>query len=575
MKEYATEFLSLLTDEEKIFHSRLSQDRFGLAFLTVIKEFDFYYYNKIRNEPSEETDEHFYMMRLAVPRFIQKIYETINQFGIPAATFISSKELILAALNMLARFGFVEHGKRMAYAVLAGECELHKVREDLYEFRLPAEMYNFEALEAEIVQFHIAQSKEKQRLLMDHKFVSTGVFDHIEELLMDNVYVYHKHFIGYNAHPDLDNFFFSLAYMEMQYQPAYDAFHHMLNFGGLQYQHYFLCATYFLSLALKHEKFCETLIKKDPTIQLRNILTITCEKSNFIDSIEQALNCYGPGFDWFTPIDRNQAEALLNVLSIRRNNSKILEEGLMSPPYIIEFSDNALVKSIAGAQIDPSEFLLESLRYYFPKEYDKNQQTREDEMQKAIERLLATSFTSLIIRKNIKIREYKKTLTDIDFVAIETASKTAILFQLKHQDHYGGNIKKRSSRAKRLRMETERWLSRTNAWLCNNPKEKINSTFQIKGSIKIERFYTLAVTKNFAHFLAPLAKDENFSYASWTQFYDALARLNISQGEFKTLQGLFSILREFMSHKIAHPQTLEGSDLYNLDTLKYKVLQKE
>lgn len=575
MKEYVNEFLSRLADEEKNFHSKLSQDRFGLAFLTAIKEFDFYYYNKIRNEPSEETDEHFYMLRLAVPRFIKKIYESIQQFEVPTATFRSSKTLILSALNMLSRFGIVEHGKRMAYAAMAGECELIKVEEDLYEFQLPAEMYNFEELEAEVVRFHNAQSRKEKNFFIEQEFISKGVYDHVEELLMDNVYVYRDHFIGYNAHPDLDDFFFGLAYIEMQYQPAYDTFHHKLKFGGLQYQHYFLCATYFLSLALKHEKFCEALIKKAPAIQLRNILTITCEKDDFIESIKEALNTYGPSFDWFVPINRQQAEALFNVLSVRRNNAQILEEGLMSPPYIVEFSDSAVVKSIAGAQIEPSEFLLESLRFNFPKEYDKHQQTREGAMQKALERLLSGSFPDLIIRKNIQIRENKKISTDIDFVVIEAVSKTAILFQLKHQDHYGGNIKKRSSRSKRLQTETERWLSIVNAWLNNNSRERINSAFQIKSSVEIEQFYTLAITKNFAHFLAPLAKDENFSYATWIQFYDAVARINISQGEIKTLRGLFNILREFMSHKIARSQILEGSDLYNLDTLKYKIIQKE
>lgn len=575
MSDCVREFLSRLAEEEKIFHPRLTDDKRGLAFLTAIKEFDFYYYNKIRNQSSEEIEEHFYMMRLAIPRLIQKTFENVSQFEIPTATFTSRKTLTLAALSMVARFGFVEHGKRMAHAAMAGECELVKLQEDLYEFRLPAEMYNYEAHEAYVEQYHIAHDKHKTDMLIKKNWGTKGVFNRVEELLEENVYVYRDHYIGYNAHPYLDDYFFGIAYLEMQHHPSYDTFHHKITFGGLQYQHYFLCITYFLSLSIKHEKFCEALIRKHPNIKLRDILTITCDKKEFIESIKQALNHYGSSFEWFTPIHTDQAESLLNTLSVSRRNADILDEGLMSPPYIVEFSDNSLVKSIAGAQIDPSEFLLEALRYNFPKEYDKNQQTREGAMQKALERLLSSSFHDLITRKNVQIRNEGKSVTDIDFVAIDKASKTAILFQLKHQDRYGGNLRKRSNRAKRLQNETEQWSLKVKNWLNTISDEKITSTLQIKKSIEIEHFYTLALTKNFAHFLAPLADDANFAYANWIQFYDALARINISQGELKTLKGLFKILRDFMSHKISCQQILDGSDLYNLDTLKYKIIQKE
>lgn len=92
--------------------------------------------------------------------------------------------------------------------------------------------------------------------------------------------------------------------------------------------------------------------------------------------------------------------------------------------------------------------------------------------------------------------------------------------------------------------------------------------------MQIDHFHTLAIGKHFAHFLAPLATDENFAYASWVQFYDALARINTSEGKPRTLTGLFAILRTYMSHNVAVPQHLEGSDVYKLDTVRYRVVQK-
>jgi hypothetical protein len=326
---------------------------------------------------------------------------------------------------------------------------------------------------------------------------------------------------------------------------------------------------------MKHERFCEALVQKHQNIELRNILTITCDKSEFIASIQAALNHYGPSFEGYSRISLEEATALYNTLSARRDNLTILDRGMISVPYLIEFSNVALVKSIAGAQLDIGEFLLESLRLNFPSDYDVNQRTREAAMQEALKRLLSQTFSSVEFRGNTKIRREGRVMTDIDFVAIEVTSRTAILFQLKHQDHYGGDIRKRSNRGRRLREETETWLKHVNEWLARTPRPQIYTSLQIRKNVEIERFHVMAIGRHFAHFLAPLAKDDNFAYANWVQFYDALARISTSESEPRSLRGLFAIIRAFMSHNIAVPQHLDGSDLYNLDTVKYRIVQKE
>jgi hypothetical protein len=98
---------------------------------------------------------------------------------------------------------------------------------------------------------------------------------------------------------------------------------------------------------------------------------------------------------------------------------------------------------------------------------------------------------------------------------------------------------------------------------------------RLKKGVQIHQFRTVAVAKNFAHFLSSLASDQNFVYANWVQFYDAMARIQTSRTESKTLLELFAALWEYMSHKIAQRQQVDGSDLYLLDTLKYRIVQKE
>lgn len=54
MKNLAREFLERLDQEERTFSDQLQGDELGVMFFTAIKEFDFYYYNLMRHEASEE-----------------------------------------------------------------------------------------------------------------------------------------------------------------------------------------------------------------------------------------------------------------------------------------------------------------------------------------------------------------------------------------------------------------------------------------------------------------------------------------------------------------------------------------
>jgi hypothetical protein len=182
MSQIVREFLTRLQAEEAIFHPRLAEDAYGLAFLTAIKEFDYYYYNLIRHENSDAATEQFYLMRLAIPRLIQRTFASIPCFKVPVATFRSDRSLILAALSMVARFGFVEHGKRMAYAVMAGECELLKRSDSLFEFRLPETLFNYEATESNVENFHRQQRRSRRDALINQTFESNGTLTHLDRL---------------------------------------------------------------------------------------------------------------------------------------------------------------------------------------------------------------------------------------------------------------------------------------------------------------------------------------------------------------------------------------------------------
>ena len=568
------EFLSRIEQEEAAICRLLAEDSLGLGMLTAIKEFDFYFYNLVRNAESETTQEHFYLMRLGLPRMLEKLLSNVPRFRVPVVTFRSDDLMISAVLGMVARFGFMEHGRRMCQASLAGECTLHKINETLFEFRLPKVLHNYEAIEAYIDAHYQQQMKEVRDELIDNLLSKDGLANHLENCFRDNVYVFHKKFIGYAAHPDLDEFFFGQAYSDLLNRGTVEVFHFDLLFGGLKYLHYTVCLAYLLSIAMKHERFCKALIEMHPEIRLRDILTVTAEKEGFVADMMSAMNHYGTCFEGYFPINISQAQQLYTVFSVGRGNLRLLQNSMMNAPCLVEYSEAAVVKTISGTQLDAGEFLLEALRLHYPAEYDTNQQTRERSMQDALERILSGSFPVAKFRKNLRLRLNGHILTDVDFIALDESEGTVLFFQLKYQDHYRGDFRKRSSRGVRLREETEAWFRATKKWLAEAGRMQIQTALRLKKHIRVERVLMIAIGKKFAHFLAPLASNDDFAYSSWTQFYDSVVRV-ASELSSPDLVALFAVCRLQMTHAVSTPLQIDEETVFHLDTLNFQIVQKQ
>ena len=571
MKEVAREFLAKLSAEEDKLVAKMQLDETGAGLITAIKEFDHYYHNLVRHDRSEETERHFHIMQLGLPRLIAGILASIPRFRYPVITFQSDQLLIRGALDMVSALGFVEQGRRFAQAALAGECEISRSNERQYEVVMPDFIFNMEQHEADVEHRYLRIIRHRVDEAINETLRKAGTLDHIDVLLRRQVYVFREHFIGYDAHPDLDEFFFALAYRELPFQRGYDTFNERLRFGGVTMQKYMLATAYLLSLALKHERFASTLVEKAPEIRLRDVLTITSEKSVLERSVIDALNMFGPLLEGFTPLTPQEARTILRVLSVRRDNSSILSSTMAPMPFLIEYSETAWITSTAAIQIGAVDFLLNSLKHNFPVDYDRNQQTREGSMQRALRRLLNHFLPGLTLVDNVRIRRDRKTLTDIDFAAIDEDDGTVVFLQLKHQDHYGGDMRRRSNRASRLRREVDHWLAAVRAWIAEEDVANINAALHLRKGVTVQRIYFVVVAKHFAHFLSSADLKEDAAYATWMQLVDALNRSH-SEKRPHTLVGLFDTLQRHMSHKVAQGFELDEVVSYHLPSLSYRTL---
>lgn len=570
MHDCANTFLDILDREDEEVSRGLALDRLGVGLISAIREVDYYDQQARRPDASEERHEHMYLLRLGLPRLVRRTFERVAAFDIPVVTFPRDQHNSRGALKRLAAFGLIEHGRRMAYASIAGECRISQVDPGLYEFRLPADFLPLDHFESSVEEHYLAAAQTRMDEALRTAYPS-GMGERLQRLLRENVYVWRGRYIGYNAHPIIDQYFFVQALANLKLRPGVESFSPELRFGGVQFIAYVLCAAYFLSLAWKHIAFCQTLVAKHPDIELANIITITGPREELIDSIVQCLNQQGAGETGYVAIGRPEAETLYSVLSARRANVTLLKGGLMTVPFVVEYSDTSVVQSVSGAQLDPIGFLLSSLRYHYPRDYDRHQRSREAAMQASIRQLLGGALPWVELRDNITLRTGGRKVTDIDLVSFDPRSGTAMFFQLKHQDQYAGDMRKRGSRSARLLSETERWLGSVREWLAVTDAQQLSAALRLGRGQKVKTVRFVAVSRHFAHFLHPLSRADDFAYATMSQFFDAVVRLE-AQGDFKTMSGLFALLRRFMPNVLARPIRFEPEE-HVLPSVTFRVVQ--
>jgi hypothetical protein len=573
-REIIREFLYALTLEEERVRRDLSTDNIGIAFRTAINELDWYVWNYAQQqEPTAEQEEQYYLISLGVVRLIRLMLEIHDSFSFPALTLRRQSGPFRRVLEVVSHLGFIQHGRRVVDMAFAGVCQAMRSTTGRFEFILPAGIVNHGAVEAD-VNNHFAH--ETARVL--HKYMQRpegrNLQTVIDELHHENVFVSREHFIGYGADQLLDRYYFQIAWTDLRNAKGFDSFNELREFGGIIYLKYTLAAAIVISLCLKHEAFCRAMVKKHPEVRMEDILTISADRAEFIDSIREGLDHFGRDFLHYTPTTAEQAEQIFETITVTRRNSDMLDGAFPALPCIIEFAQGGIVKCLAG-RYRQMEFLLNALRRAYPREYDAHQQLREASFQTVVEDLLGSSFPDLEMRRNIKLRKGGRELTDVDLTVIDPQQGHLLLIQLKFQDSAGSDFSVEASRMGRFRDESVRWLDAAAAWLNTTDEQTLRSTFRIPKGTRINRIRKLVIGRHHAWSLRSVRLDDDTVFASWNQLINAVVLMKKQQGDFCTLNGLHKILRTYIVHTPDRYHRDEGSVEFILDSLKFAVVQAD
>jgi hypothetical protein len=396
----------------------------------------------------------------------------------------------------------------------------------------------------------------------------------VNSKLDELAFPFERHFIGYGADPLLDEFFFTLAYHDIQLQEGFDTFHYATRFGGVRFQNYMLALTFVMATAFRHQRFAEALVRRDASVRLENVLTISADTAVFVESVRDAVNHFGAVFKEFEEISLDTAATVLRVLSCRRGNTAICEAPGSPLPLLVQCSDEGLIKCLTGAHSEPVRFLLESLRFHYPREYDSKQQGREESLQRSIQRVLNGGFDGLEYRPNIRARRKGQALTDIDLAIIDSRSGMVILSQIKHQELYGANLHAKRIRAERLKSQVADWLAAVDEWLAAVGERGLREALRVPSNCPPLRVYRLVITRHFCYPLEQLVLGKDTVYATWPQFVNAVGLVTEKHrgGDFRLL---VEVLRETQQSAQQVPYVPEPPVEWKINDLRFVVQHAE
>lgn len=567
-------FFSALNSEEAKFVPRLAGDRLGIYLRCTVSELDWCNYNFTRTqEPTYEDWESNSILQLGANRLIYLALSSRPSFDVPVVSFPRDIELSKAVLEVLSALGMIQHGRRVAQYASMGMGEISEGAQGEFNIRLPERLANGSGHEEDVLERFTLESRQRfGSLLQTEPFLKLE--REVDDKLSELVRPWGTHFIGYDAAPLLDDYFFGLAHHRVQLQEGFDSFHHALKFGGVRYQHYVLGLTFMLSNYIRHERFAEALVRKNGSIKLENVLTITSDIDSFVADLREAVNYFGSAYEGFEELRADEARTVFDVLSCGRHSSDLVSAPGSPIPLIVQCSDQGFIRCLTGARSEPVRFLLEALRHHFPKDCDRNQRSREGALQRAVARILGKAFTGLDFHENMKAKVAGQMLTDIDLIVVERTTGIVLLCQLKHQDLYGFNLHAERIRGERLVKQTQEWMAAVDSWLQQIGMEGLRHSLRLRDDFPALQIHRLVIARHFAHQLKDTSSHQDFFYASWPQLVlatDVAAREPMRHG----LIDLVNRLREIPALQSTYEHQPEERMKWSVGDLTFVTYQPE
>lgn len=279
--------------------------------------------------------------------------------------------------------------------------------------------------------------------------------------------------------------------------------------GGEPFDNYLGVLAAVAGRAEKHLCLSSILKRRHPELDLRNLLTTFVPCEEFVTGLAVHLDA-----------ETNQIRKLLEPLTLGPDNLLVhTDSGEMAWTPIVRSSQDHYILPVYGLDINPFLFLLADLRVRHPKDWFRLANNRERRWLSDLKCLFPGDRWSLNDR-NLKLRDDKKTITDLDFVAFDQEHNELALFQLKWQHPVGMDNRARRSAGKNLLDQGNDWVERVSAWLNKYGASELSKRagIAVKADVNVRLF---VIGRYNAYFTGFSERDARAVWADWNHFMKA------------------------------------------------------
>jgi hypothetical protein len=312
--------------------------------------------------------------------------------------------------------------------------------------------------------------------------------------------------IAYTTSREIDDYFLEWGQVYLRRMWGSDLVGPEDKFNGNEFRLYLGVLAALSGRAQKHLCYASILKAKHPELDIRNLLTIHSPREQFLVGLAGHLDA-----------DLKQVEDLMQcmVLEPENKSAHLVSSDNAYAPVIRASKDNYILP-MYGLEINPFFFLLRDLQWRYAGDWDRASNNREGRWIKDLETIFSDPEWKTVSRA-VKLKDGNRIITDIDFIAFDTAHNELLLFQLKWQQPFGMDNRLRRSLGKNLTTEGSRWVSAVLEWLKKFGTSELakRAGFDCSAGTKIRLF---VIGRYNAYFSGYQGNDKRASWCDWNHF---------------------------------------------------------
>lgn len=344
--------------------------------------------------------------------------------------------------------------------------------------------------------------------------------------------------VTYTSTREIDDYFMEWARLYLRRIFSQDMLGPDDVIGGRPYSRYLDVLTALSARSQKHIAYAAILRARHPAAHIRNLLTTYCPRQLFVESLADYLNA-----------DFKEIGSILQSFTLSGNNlDDQTKDSEPTWPPIVQASADMLLLPTFGIDINPFLFLLTDLRFRYESDWFRVANNRESRWIDELAALFPLPKWE-ILRRNLRLREDGRDLTDIDFAAYEKEANELAVMQLKWQHPVGVDNRGRRSAGKNLFDESNRWIGAVISWLERHGVDELMRRigFSGKHSPKVSLF---VLGRYHVHLSGFDNRDNRAIWSDWAHF----RRVCIEEPKPLSLARLSSRLREDLKRSQAKKQ---------------------